>query len=178
MSRIGKQPIPLAEKVEVTIENGRITVRGPKGELNLLIHPSIQVTQEGQDVVVKPKNSQGTSALWGLTRSLIFNMAKGVTEGFQKKLVIEGVGYRAQVQGDTIVLSLGFSHPVEHSIPQGITINVEGNAIEVSGIDKALVGQVAANIRASKKPEPYKGKGIHYEGEHIRRKAGKKATTS
>ena len=178
MSRIGKQPIPLAEKVEVTIKHGRVTVRGPKGELTRLIHPSIEVTQQEQDIVVRPKNSQGTSALWGLTRSLVFNMTKGVTEGFQKKLEIEGVGYKAQVQGETIVLSLGFSHPVEHAIPQGITINVEGNAIEVSGIDKALVGQVAANIRASKKPEPYKGKGIHYVGEHIRRKAGKKAATT
>ena len=178
MSRIGKQLIPLAEKVEVTIENGRVTVRGPKGELTQLIHPSIELTQQGQDIVVRPKNSQGTSALWGLTRSLVFNMTKGVTEGFQKKLQIEGVGYKAQVQGDTIVLSLGFSHPVEHAIPRDITVNVEGNAITVSGIDKALVGQVAANIRASKKPEPYKGKGIHYVGEHIRRKAGKKATTA
>jgi len=178
MSRIGKQPIPLAEKVEVTIENGRVTVRGPKGELTQVIHPSIEVSQQGQDIVVSPKDSEGSSALWGLTRSLVFNMAKGVTEGFEKKLEIEGVGYRAQVEGETLVMSLGFSHPVKHVIPEGITVKVEGNAIEVSGIDKGLVGQVAANIRASKKPEPYKGKGIHYLGEHIRRKAGKKATTA
>lgn len=178
MSRIGKQPIPLAEKVGVTIEDGRVTVQGPRGELTQLIHPSIEVVQQGQDIVVSPKDPEGSSALWGLTRALVFNMAKGVTEGFEKKLEIEGVGYKAQVEGETLVMALGFSHPVKLPIPEGITVNVEGNAITVSGIDKSLVGQMAANIRAKKKPEPYKGKGIHYLGEHIRRKAGKKAATT
>lgn len=178
MSHIGKQPIPLPEKVEVTIENGRITLRGPKGELTHAIHPTIEVGQQGAELVVRRKKARGDSALWGLSRALIFNMAKGVTDGFQKRLEVEGVGYRAQVEGDTLVLSLGFSHPVEYAIPKGIRVTVGGNAIEISGIDKALVGQVAADIRGFKKPEPYKGKGIRYAGERIRRKQGKKAGTT
>jgi large subunit ribosomal protein L6 len=180
MSRIGKQPIALPGSVEVTILDGRISVRGPKGELTLLIHPSIEVTKVGQEIRVKPKNSKAknSASLWGLTRALVFNLIKGVEEGYCKKLEIEGVGFRAQVQGSSLVLSLGFSHPVTYTIPASVSVAVQGNIIEVAGPDKYLVGQVAADIRAFKKPEPYKGKGIHYVGEHIRRKAGKKVATT
>lgn len=179
MSRIGKQPISLPNNVEVTLSERAISVRGPKGTLSLQLHPEIVAEKDdsGKTVVFKRRDEQvkGSAALWGLTRALAANMVHGVSDGFSKKLEIEGVGYRAQVQGKNLVLLLGFSHPVEFPIPEGILIQVEGNKIEVSGIDKQLVGQVAAKIRAFKKPEPYKGKGIHYAGEHIRRKAGKKA---
>ncbi len=180
MSRIGKQPISLPSSVEVTITDGRILVRGPKGELALPIHPSIEVQKIGQEIRVKPKNikAKNSASLWGLTRALVFNLVKGVQEGYRKKLEIEGVGFRAQVQGSTLVLNIGFSHPVTYMIPAGVSVVVQGNTIEVAGADKYLVGQVAADIRAFKKPEPYKGKGIHYAGEHIRRKAGKKVATT
>lgn len=175
MSRIGKQPIPIPQNVEVMVENGMVRVKGPKGELVQSIHPAIEVEKKDGMIFVKPKKEKDSSALWGLTRALIFNMTRGVTEGYQKKLEIEGVGFRAQLQGNTLSLNIGFSHPVVYAIPEGISVSVDGNVIEVSGIDKYLVGQVAAHVRSFKKPEPYKGKGIHYVGERIRRKAGKKA---
>jgi len=178
MSRIGKQPIFIPDNVEVTINGGHVSVKGPKGELGIEVHPAIGIEKDNGVITVKPKNDKKSSALWGLTRSLVSNMVKGVTEGYAKRLEIEGVGYRAQVQGENLVMQLGFSHPIEFPIPDNVSVSVEGNAIDISGIDKQLVGQVSAKIRSFKKPEPYKGKGIHYKGEHIRRKAGKKATTA
>jgi large subunit ribosomal protein L6 len=179
MSRIGKQPIQIPEGVEVKINDQNIVVKGPKGELTRIIRPELKVELKGKEIWVTPvKKTKNTSALWGLTRVLIFNMIEGVTKGFEKKLEIEGVGYRASVQGNKLVLNLGFSHPVEIEPPKGIEIKADKNIITVAGIDKQLVGQVAANIRAKRKPEPYKGKGIRYMGEVIRRKAGKKAVAT
>jgi large subunit ribosomal protein L6 len=189
MSRIGKLPIQIYPKVEIVIESDRVLVKGPKGELSQKLHRAIQLEQRDDFVYVYPasfKNSQSketqtvekeVGALWGLYRSLVANMVQGVTEGYHKKLLIEGVGYRAQMEGNKLVLTLGFSHLIEFPVPEGIQVEVKGNAIEVSGIDKHLVGQVAANIRKFRKPEPYKGKGIRYEGEFVRRKVGKKAAT-
>ncbi len=178
MSRIGKKPIALPDKVTINIANGLLMVKGPKGELSWQLPQGVNVLKEDNELKVKvgaagPKNK--SSAIWGTARSLIANMVTGVTEGYEKKLEIEGIGFRVQLQGDNLVLSVGFSHPVELKMPQGISAKVERNIITVSGVDKTLVGEVAANIRKIKKPEPYKGKGIHYLGETIRRKAGKKA---
>lgn len=179
MSKIGKQPIVIPDKVEVKIENGEIWVKGPKGELRQKMHPQISVDLKGQMIEVSPRQTtKQSAALWGLIRALVFNMVKGVTEGFEKKLEIEGVGYKAAAEENKLILSLGFSHLVVVEMPVGIEFKVEKNMITVSGIDKQLVGQTAASIRAKKKPEPYKGKGIHYQGEVIRRKAGKKAMVS
>lgn len=176
MSRIGKQPIQIPENVEVKIIQDGIKVKGPKGELNQSIPSQIEVALKEKELVVTPRQkTKETPALWGLFRSLIFNMVQGVSQGFEKKLEIEGVGYRASLQGNKLVLNLGFSHPIEIEAPEGIEFKVDKNIITVSGIDKQLVGQMAAKIRAQRKPEPYKGKGIHYLGEVIRRKAGKKA---
>lgn len=178
MSRIGKQLINIPDGVEVTIESDIVKVKGKGGVLQHKIHPSIDVKIQDREIKVAMRNEKDNTAFWGLTRALIANLILGVEEGFSKKLEIEGVGYRAQLSGNKIILNLGFSHPVEFVIPEGITVSVEGNAIEVAGADKQLVGQTAAKIRAFKKPEPYKGKGIHYKGEHIRRKAGKRAATT
>ena len=176
MSRIGKQPIQIPENVEVKIIQDGIKVKGPKGELNQSIPSQIEVVLNEKELVVTPRQkTKETPALWGLFRSLIFNMVQGVSQGFEKKLEIEGVGYRASLQGNKLVLNLGFSHPIEIEAPERIEFKVDKNIITVSGIDKQLVGQMAAKIRAQRKPEPYKGKGIHYLGEVIRRKAGKKA---
>ena len=175
MSRIGKQPIEIPEGVEIKIEQGEIKVKGPKGELVQDIPREIEVTiKEGEVILNLKKKTANAPALWGLLRSLIFNMIEGVTKGFEKQLEIEGVGYRVALEGNKLVLSIGYSHPVNVEAPQGIEFKVEKNLITVSGINKQLVGQVAADIRDQKKPEPYKGKGIHYLGEVIRRKAGKK----
>jgi large subunit ribosomal protein L6 len=177
MSKIGRQPIPIPEGVEVKIEDHTITVKGPKGELSFSFHPAIKVVSTDNEIKV----SQGTKeakALWGTTRALIFNMVKGVTEGFKKQLEIHGVGYKAEVQDKKLILSVGFTHPVEILAPEGIEFKVEKNIITVSGIDKQLVGQIAAKIRAVKPPEPYKGKGIRYLGEHVRIKPGKKAVAA
>lgn len=179
MSRIGKQPIHLPEGVEAVISGSNVLIRGPKGELQREFHPNITVTKDERVLSVQPKEaSRESSAIWGLTRALLFNMVKGVTEGYSKELEIQGVGYRAQVQGRNLVLSLGFSHQINFPIADGADIKVEGNIMEVSGIDKELVGQIAARIRALRKPEPYKGKGIRYKGEHVRRKVGKKAAAA
>jgi large subunit ribosomal protein L6 len=176
MSKIGRQPINIPAGVEVRIDGRFVFAKGPKGELQRKIPKEIKAEiKDGQMVIEPAQSSKRTNALWGLTRSLLANLVKGVVEGFEKKLEIEGVGFRANVQGDKLVLSLGFSHPVEIPSPKGIKLQVEKNAIIVSGADKELVGQTAANIRALKKPEPYKGKGIRYQGEVIKRKAGKKA---
>jgi large subunit ribosomal protein L6 len=177
MSRIGKQPISIPEGVEIKITDNQISVKGPKGELKQDTLPEVDLVMEEKELKVKPKN-ENASAVWGLTRALVANMVKGVTEGFEKKLEIEGVGFRAVMEGEKLVLSLGLSHLVYVEAPEGIKFSVEKNVMTVAGIDKQLVGQTAAKIRDLKKPEPYKGKGIHYLGEVVRRKAGKKAVGS
>ncbi len=180
MSRIGKQKIQIPAGVEVTVDDGRflITTKGPKGELKHVFPSSLKVFVEDGFIVVQPNGLNGQAALWGLTRALIANMIKGVVDGFQKNLEFTGVGYKAQVKNDGIELQLGFSHPIFIKAPEGITFKAEKNSIAVSGIDKALIGQVAAQIRTLRPPEPYKGSGIRYAGEVIRRKAGKKAATA
>lgn len=176
MSRIGKKPIEIPKGVKVTSEAGSIKIEGPKGVLIQGIHLRIDVSLEGNKIVVKRKSDMKLDkSLHGLTRSLISNMTKGVTEGFKKELEISGVGFKAAVQGKQLILNLGFTHPVNYSIPDGITIQApKPTSIAVSGIDKRLVGQTAAEIRDFYRPEPYKGKGIRYAGEHVRRKVGKK----
>lgn len=179
MSRVGKKPILIPEKVEVKIEGQKITVRGPKGELVKEFPPEVEVEQkEGKLFVFLKTITKKTKALWGTWRQIIFNMIEGVTKGFEKKLEVEGLGYKAMMEGENLVLYVGFSHPVKITPPPTIKIGVEKNVITVSGIDKELVGQVAAKIKKTKPPEPYKGTGIKYVGEVIRRKAGKKAVSS
>ena len=175
MSRIGKLPIPLPAGVTVEINGQDVAVKGPKGELKLTVSKPITVSQEdGSVIVARPDDEAISKSLHGLTRTLIANNVHGVSEGFTKALEIVGTGYRAALKGSTVELSLGFSHPVVVTPPEGITLVVEGNTkIIVSGIDKQAVGEMAANIRKLRKPEPYKGKGVRYEGERVRRKAGK-----
>ena len=177
MSRIGRRPVPLPKGVTAQIAGHRITVKGPKGELGRSIHPDLSVTIEEIGVVVRrPSEENRHKALHGLTRTLIANMVEGVTKGFQKALEIQGVGYKAEPKGAEIQLLVGFSHPVRYKPPEGIKIAIENNTlVKVEGMDKELVGQVAAEIRAVRPPEPYKGKGIRYQGEQVRRKAGKTA---
>lgn len=176
MSRIGKQPILIPEGVDVKIDGQLIIVKGPKGELKREINPQIKAEiKENQIIFSCASQSKKDLALWGLNRVLVANMIKGVKDGFEKKLQIEGIGYRAVLEDKKLILYLGFSKPVEIEAPAGIEFKVDKNIITVSGIDKQLVGQVAADIRARKKPEPYKGKGIRYFGEVIRRKGAKKA---
>jgi large subunit ribosomal protein L6 len=177
VSRIGKQPIPLPEGVDVTIEPELVSVKGPRGELSERVNRAIDVKQEnGEVTVTRPTDRGDHRALHGLTRSLIANMVEGVTNGFEKRLEIQGVGYRAQLQGRRLVLSLGYSHPVEMEAPEGIEFEVpQPTRIVVRGISKQAVGEVAANIRKQRPPEPYKGKGIRYEGEYVARKVGKRA---
>lgn len=179
MSRIGKKPIKIPEQVEVKLAPPEISIKGPKGELIQSVSKEFEILVEDKEIIIRPKKkSKIPSALWGLYRSLIFNMVVGVTQGFEKKLEIQGVGYRANVEGKKLILHLGFSHLVEIEAPEHIDLKAEKNMITVSGIDKQLVGQLAAKIRAQRKPEPYKGKGIRYFGEIIKRKAGKKAAGS
>jgi len=176
MSRIGRIPIPVPPGVEVKIADGnKVTVKGPKGQLARTLHSDMRIElNDGMLTVTRPTDSGPHRALHGLTRTLLANMVEGVTNGFRKNLEISGVGYRAQKMGDMLVLQVGYSHPVEIEAPPDISFVVEGiNRIGVVGIDKEAVGQVAARIRAVRKPEPYKGKGIRYAGEYIRRKAGK-----
>ncbi|MCP4572938.1 MAG: 50S ribosomal protein L6 [bacterium] len=177
MSRIGKNPIPLPSGVTVEVDGSTSVAKGPKGEHNQHVPEGLSYEmQDGQLVITRPDDTKTMKARHGLVRALIANQVTGVTEGFTKKLEIVGVGYRANVKGKVLDLQLQFSHPVEYPIPEGITINCpDQNHIEVSGVDKQVVGQVAAEIRAYRKPEPYKGKGIRYEGEYIVRKAGKAA---
>ncbi|KKU52495.1 MAG: 50S ribosomal protein L6 [Candidatus Ryanbacteria bacterium RIFCSPHIGHO2_12_FULL_47_12b] len=179
MSRIGKKSVTVPEGVNVTISETKVEVKGPRGVLDLKIPRGISVSLEDGKLITRPlEETHDTKKLWGTVRSLLANMVEGVTQGFEKKLVIEGVGYRASVSGKNLELSLGFSHPVKVEAPEGVEFKVEKNTILVSGFSKEKIGRVAAEIRALKKPEPYKGKGIHYFGEIIRRKAGKKATSS
>ncbi|WP_125099087.1 50S ribosomal protein L6 [Leucobacter chromiireducens] len=175
MSRIGKLPITVPGGVDVKIDGQKVTVKGTKGELSLVVAEPIRVAvEEGQVVVTRPDDERDSRALHGLTRTLINNNIIGVTEGYSKQLEVVGTGYRVQQKGAGLELALGFSHPVLVDAPEGITLAVEGNTkITVSGISKQAVGEAAANIRKLKKPEPYKGKGIRYAGENVRRKAGK-----
>lgn len=179
MSRIGKQPISIPTGTTIDIKENLITVTGAKGELKREIHPNIKIEVKDNEIIISRSDESNFSrALHGLSRSLIANMVEGVTKGYEKKLEIVGIGYRAKTEGKTLVLSLGFSHPINFPIPEGIEIKMDEdskNKMIVAGINKELVGEVAAKIRAYKRPEPYKGKGIKYENEHIRRKAGKTA---
>ncbi|NTW70713.1 MAG: 50S ribosomal protein L6 [Eubacteriaceae bacterium] len=175
MSRIGRMPVVVPAGVTVAIDGSNVTVKGPKGELSKTFHSDINIEQEaGQLLVTRPSDKKEHRSLHGLTRALLNNMVVGVSAGFEKKLEINGVGYRAAKQGSKLNLSLGYSHPVEMEDPEGITTEVEGtNKITVKGIDKEKVGEHAANIRKKRQPEPYKGKGIKYADEKIRRKEGK-----
>ena len=177
MSRIGKKPVPIPNNVTVTYDNHNLTVKGPKGELKMDVHPDIEVTQEdGNLLVTRPSDERQHRALHGLTRALIANLVTGVADGFVKSLIVEGVGYSGEIRGKDLVMRLGFSHEVVVTPPENITFEVEGRnptTVRVRGIDKQVVGQVAANIRKLRPPEPYLGKGVRYSDEVIRRKAGK-----
>ncbi len=187
MSRIGRQPITIPDGVTVDVKAGLVSVKGPKGELSQAVSPEMKITQgDGPSggseapaatlTVARPTDRGEHRALHGLTRSLIANMVQGVTEGFEKRLEIQGVGYRARLQDQALELSLGYSHPVSVTAPEGIEFEVPvPTQVVVRGIDKQLVGEVAARIRRSRPPEPYKGKGVRYAGEHVRRKVGKRA---
>jgi len=176
VSRIGRMPIPVPEGVQVDVKGSYVTVSGPKGALSRSFNPDITISlQDGQIVVSRPTDNRQHRALHGLTRALLANMVTGVTEGYHRDLEIQGVGYRAEMRGDNLVLYVGFSHPVEIAPPAGITFDLEsrGRTITVKGMDKELVGEVAARVRRVRPPEPYKGKGIRYVGEYVRHKAGK-----
>ena len=175
MSRIGRLPIPVPSTVDVTIDGRIVTVTGPKGVLTRSLHPDMTVSREDTNLVVtRPTEQKTHKQLHGLTRTLVNNMVVGVTDGYRKGLEITGVGYRAVLVGRKLTLNLGYSHPIEINPPEGISFEVENpTRLSVVGIDKELVGQIAAKVRATRKPEPYKGKGVRYAGEYIRRKAGK-----
>jgi len=176
VSRIGRMPIPIPDGVMVDIKDNRVTIRGPKGELSKALHPDISIAlQDGQIVVTRPSDDPFHRSLHGLTRALVANMVEGVTKGFRQELEIQGVGYRAEMQGRSLILRVGYSHPVKIEPPEGITIIVEKGyrSVVVEGVDKELVGEWAARIRRVRPPEPYKGKGIRYVGEWVRHKAGK-----
>ena len=175
MSRIGRLPIPVPSGVDVTIDGRQVTVKGPKGTLSRALHPDMTISREdGTLVVTRPTEQKTHKQLHGLTRTLVNNMVVGVTDGYRKGLEITGVGYRAALSGKKLQLNLGYSHQIEIDPPEGITFEVENpTRLAVVGIDKELVGQIAAKVRSTRKPEPYKGKGVRYAGEQIRRKAGK-----
>jgi large subunit ribosomal protein L6 len=177
MSRIGKKPVTLPDKVQVAIKGDIISVKGPKGSLERQLHPAIKLEINDNIIEVKTKSGdKKEGALQGLFRSLIANMVTGVTAGFEKKLILSGIGYRAEVKGKSLILNIGFSNPSEFKLPEGIQVSVEKNIeVTLTSIDKELLGQVAANIRSLRPPEPYKGKGISYSDERIIRKAGKTA---
>ena len=175
MSRLGKQPVTIPTGVTVTCDGGLLKVAGPKGTLEKPVRPDVNIAIDGNTITLTPNKTVNAPALWGTYAAHIRNMIKGVTEGFTKILEIEGVGYRAEVKGSEIVLNMGYSHPVPLAIPAGISALVEKSVVTLSGIDKELLGQFAANVRKVRKPEPYKGKGIRYRGEFIIRKQGKKA---
>lgn len=175
MSRIGKRPITVPNKVTVTINGSNVAVKGPKGELARVLPAAVSIEQEGETLLVKRRDESRTARqMHGLSRTLVANMVEGVSQGFQRRLEIQGVGYRAQVQGRNLTLNVGYSHPVQIEPPEGVQIAVENNTnVIVSGYNKEEVGNTAAKIRAVRPPEPYKGKGIRYAGEMVRRKAGK-----
>jgi len=178
MSRIGKQPIIIPSNVNITLTDKDIIVKGPKGELTQALHKLVKIEKTDSEIIVKvgDPEEKNQRALWGLYRRLINNMVIGVTDGYSRQLEVNGVGFKAVMVGKVLNLALGFSHPINFDPPKGIEISVEKNIITISGFDKQLVGQTAADVRAFKKPEPYKGKGIKYTDEVIRRKAGKTAT--
>ncbi|HPN96722.1 MAG TPA: 50S ribosomal protein L6 [Candidatus Moranbacteria bacterium] len=183
MSKIGKKPIAIPDGVEVKTEGSRLEAKGPKGSLSLDIHKKSKIEIKDKEIIVKKAvendESKEAMAVWGLTRSLVNNIIIGVKEGYEKKLELQGVGFRMSVQGKKIVMALGFSHPVEVTVPEGLEAKIEeNNVLSISGIDKQKVGQFAAEIRSLKKVEPYKGKGFRYLGEKVRRKVGKKAGTA
>ena len=174
MSRIGRMPIAIPAGVEVKLDGNTVSVKGPKGELTRTVHENMKVEVNGAEVLVtRPNDDKENRALHGLTRTLIANMIEGVTNGYEKKLEVNGVGYRSQVNGNTLVLNIGYSHPVEMPFPEGVKAEVNDKVITISGIDKQKVGQFAAEVREKRPPEPYKGKGIKYIDEYIRRKEGK-----
>ena len=176
MSRIGLKPIPLPENVKVDVRGNHVAVKGPKGTLDRSFHPDMEIVlEDGVLRVVRPTDHRTHRALHGLTRSLLANMVTGVSEGYTKVLEIVGTGYRAEMQGDDLVLHLGYSHPIDFKAPDGISFEVPrgGRGVSVQGVDKELVGEIAARIRRQRPPEPYKGKGVRYAGEYVRRKAGK-----
>ena len=177
MSRIGKKPVQLPDKVQITLDGNTINVKGPKGSLDRKLHPAVNVEIDNQVLSVSTNTSDKKKvALQGLFRSLIFNMVQGVTQGYEKKLLLSGIGYRAETKGKNLVLSVGYSNPVDFALPDGVTAVVDKNVeVTLTSIDKELLGQAAANIRAIRPPEPYKGKGIMYADERIIRKAGKTA---
>ncbi|MEX0917212.1 MAG: 50S ribosomal protein L6 [Candidatus Paceibacterota bacterium] len=178
MSRVGKQELEIPEKTEVTVGDGFVSVKGPLGELSKKVRSEVSISTEGRKVTFSPtKKNPLAYALWGTYASHVKNMIDGVNTPFEKKLLIEGVGYRASLEGNVLVLAVGYSHQVRLPIPEGVNVTVEKNLITVSGIDKEEVGEFTATIRAKKKPEPYKGKGIRYEGEVVRRKQGKKVVS-
>ena len=176
MSRIGKAPIAIPSGVQVTLDGQTVTVKGPKGQLAWTVAEEIEVTQDGGELKLSPRmDTQRARAMWGLSRSLVGNMVQGVTQGFEQKLELVGVGYRAAMKGSALSLQLGFSHDVDIAAPQGVTFAVpKQTEITISGIDKQAVGEMAARIRKIRPPEPYKGKGVRYAGEQVRRKEGKK----
>lgn len=178
MSRIGKRPVEVPSNVTATIDGRRINVKGPKGELSFTLPDSVRVSKDESGITVAPADdSKRARSMWGLTRTMVANLVRGVTDGFSRTLEIQGVGYRAQMRGKDLQLNLGFSHEVVHKIPQGVTVSVAGakqEIITVTGIDKQLVGQIAAEIRSYRPPEPYQGKGVRYQGEYVFRKEGKK----
>tara|TARA_B100000745_G_scaffold173343_1_gene113561 strand:+ start:9247 stop:9780 length:534 start_codon:yes stop_codon:yes gene_type:complete len=176
MSRLGKKPVAIPAGTDVKVESGVLSVKGPQGELQKPVHSLVEVSVEGGEATVAPKNnSRLARALWGTFASHVRNMVTGVNENYKKVLILEGVGYRVELAGKTLKLTVGYSHPVEMEVPEGLTVEVVKNAITISGADKEKVGQFAAEVRSKKKPEPYKGKGLRYEDEVIRRKQGKKA---
>jgi len=185
MSRIGKQPIQIPKGVELTLEEKTVKVKGPKGQLETTVHSHVNFERKNDEVLgdvlvisVKDENKPNDRALWGLSQRLIQNMVVGVTEGYKKELEYVGVGYKVSVSGNTVKMSVGFSHDVDFKLPEGIEAKAEKNTLTITGIDKQLVGETAARIRKIRKPEPYKGKGIRYSDEVVRRKAGKAAKTA
>ena len=177
MSRIGRSPIPLPDKVSATLSADTIAIKGPKGQLSMATNPLVEVKQEDKQLVcTRANDSKKARSAHGLVRALTANMVKGVSVGFERKLEINGVGYRAEVKGKKLVLSLGYSHPIEYELPENVTAKVEKNIITIGAIDKQVLGAVAADVRGFRPPEPYKGKGIRYQGEHLLRKVGKAAS--
>ena len=176
MSRIGRQPVAIPKGVQVTAQNGSVKVKGPKGELAMALEPGVSVALSETEAVVKlERDDRNANAIYGLTRAMLANLVKGVGDGFSKSLEIQGTGYRVALDGKKLVLQLGYSHPVEYPVPDGVSIKVDTpTKLTVSGADKQQVGQVAAHIRGFRPPEPYKGKGVRYAGEQVRRKEGKK----
>ena len=178
MSKIGKKPVQVPKGVDIKIDDNLISVKGPRGELKMTLNDVVSVSTQEGSISVNLKNNQDKAEIWGLTRALIANMIKGVTTGFEKNLEFEGVGYKANVKGSELELNLGYSHPISIKIPEGINIKVEKSVIKIEGMEKESIGHFAAEVKSKRLPEPYKGSGIRYVGEVIRRKAGKKAATA